>query len=804
MPVDPEAVVTWPGITRVFEAHYAAAVGVTPGVATLTISPLSSSPTLTGTLVLGIAPGGVPTTLTLTDCHVAPNGLRESRSRAGRTLEMLVYDRRWRWTIGPPIFGEYNQRDSRGKLIPWTVRSPYQLARLCLQEMGEDLYLDPEVPADPLADPPTEEVPAEEFEIDLPPGLAGEEMADPDQPEVPADPEADPPVPYQPARYLIPPAGPDDEVIDVDQGYLDVGENVAQTGTNPPTSWNGLPAAHALQALCELYGRTVVWQPRTNKTSVQTVGVGDGLPEGAVLSASPAIDPKMIPEEIAVYGAPTRYQCRLRFRAVGRDWDESWQTPGELTYAPTMTAQKMKTATSIHPGAPSVTVTVNGVEFTGQTLAISDAINASTDKRIDGKVTASSAADINGNTNRILVVTGDTDGYEFSVSGDDNCRTACVAGPIPSGKGYVEQVPPLFARTNATERLSYPVARQLAESSVHSCFQLVCVDPGDFDVKEIPIPELGSVTDRFKLIVQNKRADQIVPRAGDETRIDPATGQPFAAEQYNGYSLDRSAAAFASIYYGISAGGFWANTTSLYFGNTPPESQIYIPFTVVDPERQVIQFSRPVYRLLGGERTFPSNESVIPSAVHGDGRAAVVYCDPVIETAVIVLDDVTGTPKRFVHVKELDGGLGPRRAVVKEDVQLEVIGEYSAAHALEGFHRFDADAENRAEYYADELAKPYVITGSFTATYTTFRALDLSGVVRQVGWSLTRGGWTTFGAANNEPNWVVVPYPERRRRELLQPDALGRLQALASQPEVRNALDRFAAFGAAVRKTVGL
>jgi hypothetical protein len=621
---------SWPGVGAVLSFQYTASVGISPGVAVLEGVPNGDPQGDHGTL--GFSDGVA--SYTLADCRLA--NFQERQARGGRVWYLTVLDRRWRWEDGYAISGQYNQIDDHGKLIPWTVRSPYQLAELCLDAMGEAGY-----------------------SIDLPGGLAA------------------PPGPG------VPDPGPLDVVIDAATDYLALGENVPQTGTNPPTVWNSVPAAKALAALGDTYGRLVVWDPATDLTSVQKQGEGTGLPDGAVLTAAPAIDPKAVPSQIVIAGAPTRFQVRLAFRAVGRDWDDSWNTPPELTYAPT----------------------VNG------------------------------------------------------------------------RKSFERSVPPFFGNVVPTVNLNYKQARQLAESSVFRCYQLLAAHPEDRASGGIPVPSLdadGDVTNRYRLVLQDSRPDQTAPRPGDEARIDPATGQPFAAEVYNGYSKDRIPAAFGSIHVKFTAGGIWVPRGDLDAdGNTPAASQIYVPWRIADPERQVIEFAEPIYKVVGQ-----------------GANAAVTAPEVVVETGVLVMRPDTFAPYQYTHTLDIPGGLGPPRTVNKPDVQYEVIGEYDSAHNLTGWHPFDADAQNRAEYYANAIAATYLLSGALVARYPGVVGVSLSGVVRQVTFELSRDGFFTTASANTEHSTAVVPYGLRRKRENLPPDGLQVIQNLSGFMGPLNGLAR--------------
>ncbi len=621
------AIFSWPGIEGVIDFTYTASIGITPGVAVMTAVPNTDTQFDSGTLIFS---DGL-TTYTLTDCRVA--AFQAVMTSQGRVWRLTIQDRRWRWEFGYPVNGHFNQTDRHDKLIPWTVRSPYQLAAYLLEAMGETNYF-----------------------IDLPGGLA--------------NPNAD----------GFGPPGPNDIAIDPATDYLSLGQNVPQVGTNNPVSWVAMPAARALANLAEQYGRVVVWDPATDQVSIQVMGDGDELPDGAVLTYSPSLDPKAVPSKLTVVGAPTRFQVRLAFRAVGLDWDDTWQTLDELTYAPQVNGQA-----------------------------------------------------------------------DWTLS-----------------------FPPTFATVTPTDRLNYRQARALAESTVYRCYQLLAVDPANRQNRGIPIPGLdgeATIDNRYRLVLQDTRPEPITPRPGDVTRVDPETGQPFAAEVYNGYSKDRLPATFGSVHTSVvSAGAVWVALNDLDAdGNTPATAQLYIPFQITDPERQVIAYESPLWRLTKTNQQVPE--------VHPP--------DIVVETGVLVLDAVTLMPHRYSFTVEIPGGEGPERVVVQDDVQLEVIGEYDINHNLTGWHQLDADAANRARYYAEAIAANYQPTGALTNTYAGIMVIHLSGVVRQVSFEMSADGFVTRASANCEHSSAVIPYPKRRRQENLPANGLQAMENFLSGPAAR-------------------
>ena len=129
--------------------------GITPGVASLEILPQALPPDLAGPLVISDGIGIV----TLPDCRV--DSIRAEKDSGGIRYYLTIKDRRWRWKncggisgrynvvdpsgqyskITPNAFGDYPTRLARPtRYIPWTLKTPYQLAILCLTAMRETAY----------------------------------------------------------------------------------------------------------------------------------------------------------------------------------------------------------------------------------------------------------------------------------------------------------------------------------------------------------------------------------------------------------------------------------------------------------------------------------------------------------------------------------------------------------------------------------------------------------------------------------------------------------------------------------------
>ena len=383
-------VITYPGVTGVISCEVTTSVGITPATIQLLVSP-SSTPATTGNLAIG---DGVNGNITFPNCMcVEP---RAELSASAAHIFLRLQDRRWKWRYGYPVSGHYNMEAGSGKLVPWSVRSPWQLAYLLLTAMGE------------LTSPSTQ--------IDLPGGLA------------------------QPGLAMG--MGPNDRAISASGQYLGMGQNYALTQSNPETRWIARPAALCLADLAEAYGRIVVLDPVSNTVYLKQPGVGTALPATGIIRTGVATQQDAIPSTVTIMGSPIEFQTRLRLRAVGREFDRSWKPINDLSYAPFAAGQKMIVNQYFKVFKPFVTyvLIINGVTFSIDASGVADGptligmfvsqINASTDTRIAGLLTAASitvpsTVSIGGSA---LQLTGANNGYEFEVltTGTVNTGTSTV------------------------------------------------------------------------------------------------------------------------------------------------------------------------------------------------------------------------------------------------------------------------------------------------------------------------------------------------------------------------------------------
>ncbi len=264
--------INWPGVVYPISLDYTNSHSTSPGIATLRMNPQPDLPETFGNLTFG---DSLRRPITLRDCVVL--NYDSSVSAGGAYCTLTIADRRWKWTQGYTIDGEYNRMDDHGNLVPWTVRSATELAEICLKRLGEKKYT-----------------------IAFPPGLKRS----------------------QAARYA---------------NYLRAGQRFPLTTANPYVQWSVIPAALALQDLADRFGCRVMYDPITDRILVLPLGYGRGLPltGTSVAQCSQGLDSARTPEYVCVEGAPVKFQMHVALEPVGIEWTKEYYENIEfLSYAP--------------------------------------------------------------------------------------------------------------------------------------------------------------------------------------------------------------------------------------------------------------------------------------------------------------------------------------------------------------------------------------------------------------------------------------------------------------------------------------
>lgn len=724
MPVPPGTLIpqcSWPGITHGVQSfQYAVSHGISPSVALIVTNPQPKPPAGFGNLYWSDGRHG----MALSNCKLSR--LKPSIGPGGFTYTLEILDRRWQWANGtfPNGGGKYNQLDDHGKLIPMTVRSPRELALLCLKAMGE-----------------------RQFRIEgLPTGLSSRD-----------------------GRRIT--------------RYLNTGENYPLTAANPPTDWTGIPPAVALTELCDRYGCRVVFQPRQDRLLIQRLGVGTPLtPAGSLASASASMESPETPKAVVVYGAMCQYQGRFALEPVLLDWDHRYVPNDQASYAPTIPAgvnQRQITRCEVRPAGDAATASFSmhfewgsvtgGVGLSSLFAFLQNSIRLA-NAGITAVLTSASVITLTGPDKQPFSVQcrmtgGSTDRSRFDARITQPAKSLVV-------KDWGKVFPGVwFQGIQATDRLSIIEARSLAQRSLWRAYRFM-----DEDVtvahankkyrertgqqrpyKPIIVPGFGPIINRRQLIPLNVKVEQVIPS--------PRIGAPFVKNQqelagagllpeyYNGYARNQVARIYGQ--YAKHIGSVLWNTRADL--NTDPMSLVKVEFQL-DPFNQVIIFSEPVYR-------------------QNDQGAEGVYVDPelIIECAVMVRDPNTWSERRPEYIRPLIGGIAPPECIIREDVIANFIGVYDDENRLIRVTRppEDADAPLRAEEYCRGMAAKYQTTAAQVQTWNGIVPVDPDGVVQQVSWSIGPAGIYTTAGTNSEFSTYLPAYSARRQRENLaaNPDA---------------------------------
>lgn len=726
-------IASFPGVLSIERAEFVMSHGVSPGLITIVTHPQPNPPAMYGTFTIADGSGSI----SVPGCRV--DDLRSETGGSGTTWTLYLVDRRWRWRDLGALAGSYNETDTHGKYIGKTIRSPTELAILCLERMGEVGY-----------------------SVVLPPGLTSA----------------------------------DGQGI---TGFLPNGTNFAASGTNPPVTWVATPPAQALQSLAEQYGCRVVYQVLTNSIYVGPLGVGGGLPPGSIASTSPALKSPELPDGVGVVGAPTRYQMRLSLMAVGQEWNGLLLPIDLLSYAPIVgnkvqiskgtvdyndavigevfTAFVGNNQPNNQGGELFTFTTVTGAETDAQiATALAAAINASVNPQVKGVVTATT---VGGQ----LVITGLKIGVPFvtffQVSDNAflstfNGSTTQLAEPF-KGRSWAQCYPPMFQGVIATNRLQLYQARELAQRTVFKNYMLRGVDVnytttrlaaggtldlgGVVKVKPGPpiVPGYGPIQYLKQLVLEPDQVDQIVPEKPSKVFGVQAEGAPgpdikdftpFVVNFYQGYSKNKPHEVYGAVAYECTVGTGITSKNFTAGGNSLATDQVFVKSSV-DPVLQQCIFEDYVY--------------------FRNGTLGIAEANLILQTAVMVKDPLTNQLLAYTQSQPLPSGINGTAVKwnVYPDVQLNVTSTYSATGKILTAVPLEADPFNRASYYLAGMAAQYFPSGALTNKYNNIMPIQLTGNITQVTFSIGPDGPTTIASINSEHQYSYPPYPARRRAELL-------------------------------------
>lgn len=131
---DETGYILFPGIEAVEGGSYTLTLGISPSVAVIACRPQKEPPAKYGTLTIGF---GDDVPIRLYDCVLDSANMQVND--AGQTVTAYILDRRWKWRY-PTISGIYNQYKPNGDLDTTTEKTPQELAKLCLDAIGEVGY----------------------------------------------------------------------------------------------------------------------------------------------------------------------------------------------------------------------------------------------------------------------------------------------------------------------------------------------------------------------------------------------------------------------------------------------------------------------------------------------------------------------------------------------------------------------------------------------------------------------------------------------------------------------------------------
>lgn len=481
----------YPGIGPLIGGEYTVSHGVTPGTILLRTHPNPVAPVNGGNVKIGDG----RKELTVPGCKL----IRFTAERSDSGIEWLLEleDERWKWRDGS-INGFHNQLDSHGKLIPRTIKSPTELAHLCLDRMGVERRF-----------------------VDMPDGIPGA------------------------LTNNIP-------------DFLPNGINFPPLGINPPVNWFAENPAQALSALAESCGRRVVYDPVDRRVLVVRPGIGDDLPNGHIANVTPSMVAPETPDAVQVVGDPTRTELFFELQAVGLEWDGSIKPINELSYAPDLPAKVHICTYEVTKLGPDgtlygFTISRGGLrveDFTcatnpGDTMAIivetlRDAVNATVSPDLAGNVRASATA-------TKVFVSGTKSGFLFDMIDrfKDGLGSVVIneAG-AEAGRGWDYSPAPSFPNIKSTPRLTRLQALQLAQRSVFRMFRLTGRDAATLK-PPIMVPGIGPVV-RQDIVLLDELCEQVVPEAGDRRVVD-RDGLPLIRSQYDGYSRSKPAEVYGSV-----------------------------------------------------------------------------------------------------------------------------------------------------------------------------------------------------------------------------------------------------------------
>lgn len=131
-------------LTQILSFSFTLSLGVAPSVARLVVPPVRQLQLYSD--AMEIQYGSVR--IIWPDCRV--DRIEPQLDSEGREVWVLtILDRRWRWREAGSVSGYYNVRRDHHKIVSGTEKAPQDLARICLEAMGETRYDVRQLPNEP-------------------------------------------------------------------------------------------------------------------------------------------------------------------------------------------------------------------------------------------------------------------------------------------------------------------------------------------------------------------------------------------------------------------------------------------------------------------------------------------------------------------------------------------------------------------------------------------------------------------------------------------------------------------------------
>lgn len=699
--------ITYPSLPPILRGNYTCTHGITPGVITLRTQTGVDFPTAFGDVVIS---QGVGDNVVIANCRLDSFGIDRD---SGTEWIFRLSDERWRWKHCT-ISGHYNRLDPNGKYIPKYVKSPTELAILCLQQMGVQSY-----------------------SIDMPPGLNGSDV------------------------NSIP-------------GFLVSGINFPQIGINPEVNWYGENAAAALASLCDFCGRRIVYDPISRSVTIIRAGFGLPLPDGSIRAESLSVTLPANPDAVTIMGAPTRFEWLWNMIPVGYEWNRVLKPINQLSYAPILPASNQVvtfTVSAATVGNYSIAITFNGQTFTASYSAVyGDPATTVATNLATQLVTlianygfaASLLVGVSGTTITVTCLQqGPT--FSYAVTGPIQ-DTLTSPGVAPNTVSWKYCIPPLFEGVRATDRLSLMQARQLAQESVYRIYQMSGLDVTTGKAP-MNVPGYGVVKNIIDVELSDTMVQQVVPDKGDDKYI-LQTGESYIRQLYNGLSKDRAAFVIGKVAHGL------CHANSMTFvgvngkGNTAADTVLPFQFEV-DRVYQAIKFHDYVWKYDPSGFVEAANITLCCAAQIRDEKTNqfVSYIKQAIINPSGALDPYGNLVSNLV-LRKSDVQLNVYTTYLLN--ALTDVGKPGVVplYKPQQTSILESDPISRSDYYLAAELNTLQLKPGANIRYNGILAIPMDGLTQSITWEVATGSGCETCVSQNCENDVWFPdHPARRRIE---------------------------------------